>query len=211
MFLHISWADGEVYVHIQSAFLCARIRCAFITALKRAVFFLPECAFSKSKEKEVNQMKKLLVLLLALACVLGSLTSCEYIFGGGVDDEGDVKVVVENTDGSYELFKVSLEDVENKSEGAKGIIEHLSQNVELNVNMIDSTYGAYVSAIGSISESASMGIYVIVYTSVKTDGYEGSPTVEYDGMTLYQSGVGLSDMTVSAGTVILFRAEESPY
>ena len=77
--------------------------------------------------------------------------------------------------------------------------------------MIEGVYGAYVSAIGSISESSVDGIYVMVYTSVKTDAYEGSPTVEYEGVTLYQSGVGISDMSVAEGTVILFRLESSPY
>ena len=156
-------------------------------------------------------MKKLLVLLLALACVLGSLTSCEYIFGGGVEDAGEVSLVIESSDGSYEVFDLSLEEVENKSEGAKGLIEHLSQNNGLKVDMIEGVYGAYVSAIGSISESSVDGIYVMVYTSVKTDAYEGSPTVEYEGVTLYQSGVGISDMSVAQGTVILFRLESSPY
>jgi hypothetical protein len=75
--------------------------------------------------------------------------------------------------------------------------------------MIDSTYGAYVSAIGSIAEGDNM--YVICYTSSAADSYEGAPTVKYDGMTLYQAGVGLSGMSVESGSVILFRLEKSPY
>ena len=154
---------------------------------------------------------RILALLLALVIALFALTSCDILFGD-VADEGNVTVAVENTDGTYDVFKINLDKVENKNEGAKGIIEHLNQeNDKFYVEMVDSTYGAYVSAIGNIKESYEDKMYVIVYTSVAKDTYEGAPTVQYDGVTLYQAGVGLSGMTVEEGTIILFRLEASPY
>lgn len=154
---------------------------------------------------------KFLALTVALVVMLLSLCSCGLIFGD-VADAGDVTVVIENTDGSYDVFEVDLEKVENKSEGAKGILEYLSQGSDpLYVNMVDSSYGAYVSAIGNIKEDGSAGKYVIVYTSVATDSYEGAPTVQYGEATMYQAGVGLSGMSVEVGTIILFRLEVSPY
>ena len=154
--------------------------------------------------------KKILALLLALVIGLLALTSCNILWGD-VADEGKVTVVVENSDGTYEVHDANLSRVENKSEGAKGIIEHLNKNSNLYLEMVDSTYGAYVSAIGSIKENFADNKYVMVYTSVATDSYEGAPTVQYEGVTLYQAGLGLSGMTVDAGTVILFRLEVSPY
>ncbi|MBR5144212.1 MAG: hypothetical protein IKW53_04080 [Clostridia bacterium] len=154
--------------------------------------------------------KKILALLLALVIGLLALTSCDILWGD-VADEGKVTVVVENADGTYEVHDANLSRVENKSEGAKGIIEHLNKNSNLYLEMVDSTYGAYVSAIGSIKESFADNKYVMVYTSVATDSYDGAPTVQYEGVTLYQAGLGLSGMTVDAGTVILFRLEASPY
>lgn len=154
--------------------------------------------------------KKILALLLALVIGLLALTSCDILWGD-VADEGKVTVVVENADGTYEVHDANLSKVENKSEGAKGIIEHLNKNSNLYLEMVDSTYGAYVSAIGSIKESFADNKYVMVYTSVATDSYDGAPTVQYEGVTLYQAGLGLSGMTVDAGTVILFRLEASPY
>ncbi len=152
---------------------------------------------------------RFLALLLIAAITITALISCNF---GGVADKGDFTVVIENADGSYEIYKTYLESVENKKEGAKGVIEHLNKGDDgLYLNMVDSTYGAYVSAIGSIKESAADKMYVIVYTSVAADSYEGAPTVQYDGMTLYQAGVGLSMMTVKEGGVILFRLEKSPY
>lgn len=155
---------------------------------------------------------RILSLILLLVIGILTLTCCGSLWGD-VGDKGDITVAVENSDGSFEVYKTYLEEVKNKEEGAKGIIEHLRDRKEnpLYLEMIDSTYGAYVGAIGSIKENSVEKMYVIVYTSVAADSYEGAPTVDYEGMTLYQAGLGLSGMSVDAGTVILFRLEKSPY
>ena len=152
---------------------------------------------------------RITALLLALVTAALLLTSCGLIFGD-VADSGNFTVLVENTDGSYEVYKTDLDRLENKSEGAKGVVEHLNTGDDrLYLEMVDGGYGAYLSSIGNIREGD--GYYVIVYTSVASDSYEGAPTVVYEGVTLYQAGVGLSGMTVEAGGVILFRLEKSPY
>lgn len=155
--------------------------------------------------------KKIMASVIAVVMLIVSLTSCDLIFGS-VAQEGCFTVVVENTDGSYEVFETGLDAVENKDEGAKGVLEHLSTGSDrLYLEMTDSSYGAYVSAIGSIRESTEDKMYVIVYTSVATDSYEGATTIDYNGVTLYQAGVGLSGMTVAENGIILFRLERSPY
>ncbi len=154
--------------------------------------------------------KKLLSLLLVLVAALTALTSCGLLFGD-VAEKGDVTVVIENEDGTFAEYGILLSEVENKSEGAKGIVEHLNKSGRLELEMIDSTYGAYVGAIGGISENPAEGVYVMVYTSLASDSYEGASTVEYDGKILHRSGVGLSGMTVNEGSIILFRLEKSPY
>lgn len=152
------------------------------------------------------------ILSLALVLVVMAMTSCSLLWGE-VAEGGDVTVVIENADGTYEVYKTYLEEVENKQEGAKGVIEHLSEreNNPLYLEMVDSTYGAYVSAIGSIKENGESFTYVVVYTSVATDSYDGAPTLDYEGITMHQAGLGLSGMSVEAGTVILFRLEASPW
>ena len=141
--------------------------------------------------------------------MLAMLTSCSFV--GSVGDVGQVTVVVEAADGSCEVYQTSLENIENKGEGAKGVLEHLETRADnpLSLEMTNSSYGAYVTAIGNIAEGG--GSYVMVYTSHESDSYAGASTVEYEGKTLYQSGVGLSTMTVGAGTVILFRLESNPF
>lgn len=150
--------------------------------------------------------------ILALIMILVICFSCSCTLFGGVSDEGSISVVVENADGSYDIFEADLGKVENKSEGVKGVLEYLSAaDDKLYVNMTDGGYGAYVSAIGNIAESPADGAYVMIYTSFSTDSYEGGPTVNYNGMTLYQAGVGISGMSVADGTVILFRREVYEY
>lgn len=151
-----------------------------------------------------------LILVVVMACT--AMTSCN-LFYGEVAEQGDVTVVVENADGTFDVYKTYLEEVENKKEGAEGVVEHLNKRKDnpLFVEMTDGGYGAYVTAIGSIKEDGASKKYVMVYTSVATDSYDGAPTVDYEGTTMYQSGVGLSGMKVEAGTVILFRLEVSPW
>lgn len=153
-------------------------------------------------------MKRILSLIIVAALLAATMVSCDLVsIFGSVAEEGDVTVVVEAADGSYEVYKTYLEDVENKSEGAKGVVEHLKKNGDLYLVMEESTYGAFVTEVGSIKQDAALGAYVMVYTSQASDYYEGAPSVDYEGVTLYQSGVGLSGMKVEDGIVILFRLE----
>ena len=154
--------------------------------------------------------KRILALAIALCLALCMLTSCEYIMGGGVADSGDVTVVIENSDGTYDVYKAYLEEVDNKSEGAFGILEHLAAREKNPLHLIveDGDFGARVLEIGSLKDDYSTNRYIMVYTSVMTDGYEGAPTIDYEGTPLTQSGFGVSEMTVSEGCVILFRLEE---
>ena len=153
-------------------------------------------------------MKKQIFVLALVIIMALSLSSCDLLsIFGGVASEGGVTVVIENTDGTYDVYTAELDAVENKSEGAAGVVEYLSEREEnpRYLDMVNSTYGAYVNAIGSIK--AEENTYVLIYTSLETDSYEGAPTVLYEGITLYQAGLGLSAMTVNEDSVILFRLE----
>ena len=102
-------------------------------------------------------MKKILSLILAVAMML-LLVAC----GGEVGEEGDVSLVVENRDGSYDVYKVYLEDVTNKEEGVYGVVEFIMQRKEnpITADIVDSSYGAYVNSIDSLTPDASKNEYV---------------------------------------------------
>ena len=151
-------------------------------------------------------MKKITALIVFIALMLTALTSC----GTAIAEKGDVTVVIEAADGEYEVYKTYLENVENKNNGALGVLENLRDREEnpLHVVYSNSTYGAFITEIGSIKQDESEGKYVVAYTSVESDSYASAPTQIYEGTTLFSSGVGISSMTVNEGTVILFRIVE---
>ena len=149
--------------------------------------------------------KRILSAILVLIMSLTALTSCAGLFGN-VEEQGDVTVVVEAADGSYEVYKTYLENVENKSEGAKGVLESLRDREENPLHLVmDST--SFVTEIGSVKQDAAAGEYVMIYTSLESDSYPGADTLEYEGTLLYKSGFGITGMKVNAGIVILFRLE----
>ena len=151
-------------------------------------------------------MKKILSLILAVAMMI-LLVAC----GGQVGEEGDVSLVVENRDGSYDVYKVYLEDVTNKEEGVYGVVEFIMQRKEnpITADIVDSSYGAYVNSIGSLTPDASKNEYVCLYTSLEKDfgTWDGVKSVVYEGVTLKEAGVGLTSMSIEKGTVVLFRIE----
>ena len=168
---------------------------AFLNALAR---------YTKERKKE---MKKILALLIALTTLL-TLFACTAL-----PEEGDVTVLVETEEGEYEVYRVHLEDVENKTSGVVGIFEHLAEreNNPLPSELDDTGYGAFVKSVGSLTPEGSE--YISLYTSEEADFAVPSqwmptvPEVEYEGITLKYSGVGLSSMTIKSGTVILCRLE----
>ena len=151
-------------------------------------------------------MKKILSLILVLVMMVG-LVSC----GAEVAEEGDVSIVIENRDGTYDVYKAYLEDVTNKEEGVYGVISFLMEREEnpLAADIVDSTYGAFVNSIGSLIPDAEKKEYVCLYTSLEKDfgTFDGVQTLEYEGKTLKTSGFGLTSMSIEKGTVILFRIE----
>ena len=152
-------------------------------------------------------MKKVSALLLALV-MLFSIISCTIL-----PSEGDVTVLVELSQGNYEVYKLNLEDVENKSAGAVGIFDHLREreNSPLASELDDTGYGAFVKSVGSLVPKANE--YIALYTSEEADFAVPSewmpivPEVNYEGTILKYSGVGLSSMTIKNGSIILCRLE----
>ncbi len=161
-------------------------------------------------------MKKILALILVLVMAVG-LVSCNGVFdgilGGILGERGDVSIVIENRDGTYDVYKAYLEDVENKDEGVYGVIQHIMAREKnpLEADIVDSTYGAYINSIGSlIPETTDEYMeYVSIYTSLEKDfgTWDGVGEIDYEETTLKASGVGLTSMSAEEGTIVLFRIE----
>ncbi len=151
--------------------------------------------------------RKILSALMVLVLTVLVLTSCF----GGVADEGDVTVVIENRDGSCTEYVLALEKIENKSEGVTGLLEQLSSRDTdpLSLDLQSGPYGKYINSIGSLTPDALAGEYIGIYTSVEAD-FDTSAYVKeltYNGTSLKTSGVGISSMQVPKDAIILFKVE----
>ena len=160
-------------------------------------------------------MKKtrILSLILASLVVLSLLVSCGK---KTVDEEGAATVVVALRDGTFEAYEVNLSLLESSDEGALSLLEYLASKEGSGFTYTVNTsggYGAYVEAISSLKPQAMSNEYISVYTSeesdfaVPTEYMPSVASIEYNGIILKYSGVGISSMTIKDGTVILFCLE----
>ena len=153
---------------------------------------------------------RIISLFILIFVALCSLSACS---GDGVADEGTATLVVENRDGTYTPYSADLSLLKSYDDGALSVLEYLGGlegGITYSVNF-GGGYGGYINSIGALYPAGAE--YVAIYTSEKADfavPTEYMPTVstvDYNGKTLTYSGVGISDMTVKDGTVILFRIE----
>ena len=155
-----------------------------------------------------NNLKicSLLVVVALLACILSACA-------GGVDKSGTATILVDGGSGEYTVYSVDLSKLDNVEDGAISLLEYLStdKKSDLRYTAESSTYGAYITSINEITPDP-LSEYIAIYTSevsdfsVSADGME-MPSIKYGEIELQYSGVGLGDMTVKDGTVILLRLE----
>ena len=163
----------------------------------------------------MKNTNKIIALILVLAISLVFLASCA---GGNVASSGTATVVIETGaegDEKYQTYSVDLSKLQNRNEGALSLLEYIASlegsTLYYNVQW-GGGYGAYITAIGSLSPNP-MSEYIAVYTSEEKDfavpdAYMPTvSTVAYGEMTLTYSGVGISTMTINDGTVVLFRLQ----
>lgn len=145
-----------------------------------------------------NKPLRLLALAVAIAIALLSFTAC----GGTQNDaEGTIRLVI--FDESAVEYTIDLSEL-GEGDGLIPALDYLAENEGVSYTATDGGYGAYLTALGSLKESAAEGKYLYVYTSVESD-FDVSAyamTVEYDGVTLTSSGVGISEMSLTDGAVI---------
>ena len=173
---------------------------------------------SRDKKKGGKKMKKTnTTRILALIVTVVSIVLCLVSCGGNVAGSGTAYVVIENGEGAsepYTVYEVNLSKVENKNEGAQALLEYLASLEDSTLYYSASWgggYGAYVNSIGALYPVGAQ--FIAVYTSNEADFATPDAympvvkTVDYNGKTLTYSGVGISQMNIKDGTVVLFRLE----
>ena len=146
-----------------------------------------------------NTAKRITSLLILIALLTVALISC-----GATSSSGYCTVVV-GEEGSFTEYKVELDGL-RITEGVFSILKQLDEENRLDVNYESSTYGAYLTAIGSVTPDTLNGEYVAIYTSVVTDFDTSTYFTEYqyNGTKLGSSGLGISSMKVEADAIYLF-------
>lgn len=150
---------------------------------------------------------KLTSLTLALLIAILALFSCS---SGNVASLGTATVVVEK-DGEFSAYEVNLLTVSDHNGGALALLEALEKD-GFSYRATSGEYGAYVTEIDGLSPAPTCE-YISIYTSVESDfavPTEYMPTVstvDYNGTALTYSGVGISQMNIPSGAIILFRVE----
>lgn len=144
-----------------------------------------------------------LVLLIALAALFACVQKGEV--------SGDSMTLVLTDGADYtQVFEVDLNAMSyNEETGLMNVLQSLRLQEKLDYQATDSGYGAYLTAVGKLSEDAAAGRYISVYTSVEKDKatFEGAENYQFlsnEGIVIcYPSGVGASAMSIEDGCVIV--------
>ena len=154
------------------------------------------------KKRSITLMRAISITLALVLC-LALLPAC----GASSDDEGQVTVVI-SADGVTNEYVVDIGEVEI-TEGALSVLKYLEIKEGLEIVMTDGIYGAYLTKVGIAEADDATGAYVAIYTNVEAD-FDVSAyatTIEYEGISLTSSGLGISLMTVKDGGVIYICEE----
>ena len=145
-----------------------------------------------------NFSKVAVVVCLALALVL-----CAVACQPDTPSKGEVTIVIAPLEGEATEYTVDLSDIAEDG-GVVAILDYLQANKGLKYTSEDRGYGAYLTKVGVLEEKPEEGEFIYLYTSVAKDFdvSEYASTVEYQGKTLTDSGVGVSSMSVEDGAII---------
>lgn len=154
---------------------------------------------------------------IAIICLVTALAVASLVFAACTDkpdvqqlteltlpelDNDQMAVIIKNADDDYTVYTVTLNEEITTGEDA---IEYLVGNSELYVKWTDGDYGKYIEELGTLKPSENE--FIVVMTSVEKDkgAWAGVASYEIGDITIVESQVGVSDMTVEAGAIIYFE------
>ena len=155
-------------------------------------------------------MKKSLkaaIVLIVIASALTALFAC----GQGGEVSGDFLTLVLTDGAEYtQTLEVDLNAMSyNENTGLMNVLESLRLQEKLTYAADSSAYGAFLTAVGGLTQDERAGRYLTVYTSVEKDKgtFEAENHVYTDKngaeVICYPSGVGVSAMTIQDGCVVV--------
>lgn len=138
-----------------------------------------------------------------IVCIMLALVLCAVACQPDTPSKGEVTIVIAPLEGEATEYTIDLSDIAEGG-GVVAILDYLQANKGLKYTSEDRGYGAYLTKVGVLEEKPEAGEFIYLYTSVAKDFdvSEYASTVEYQGKTLTNSGVGVSSMSVEDGAII---------
>lgn len=149
----------------------------------------------------------MLALVLMLSLVFAIAACTDDATTPPADTAGTFRVVLMPKEGEAQEYTIDISLLESQLNGEAAIMQ-LVGNHGVSVSWEESNYGKYLNNIGCVQPTEA-NEYVRLFTSVEKDkGVDAyATTIEYDGVSLTSSGVGISQMTVEKDCIILIRVD----
>ncbi|MBQ9994483.1 MAG: hypothetical protein IJP17_07205 [Clostridia bacterium] len=159
-----------------------------------------------------------LTLMLALLCIVFTLTACmsapkptgdaiasqtDVVSDSTADVASDTVTVVIATEPPT-VYTAPYSELEI-TEGLISVLDYLKANSEgFDYTVERSEYGAFITGAGTLLQDTASGTYISIYTSVAADAdtSEFGASLDYEGETLTTAAVGASGMTIEPGCTI---------
>lgn len=140
-------------------------------------------------------MKKIIKLVSMLTLL--TILVCCFV---GCTPKANMTVVV--TTDPNTVYTVDLNKLEEGC-NAIDVLEYLKEKQGLTyVVAQDPDLGPFLTEVLTLKQSEDFNPYFFVYTSVQAEQMTNYDGVEYEGVTLYPSSVGIGSMTVEEGCII---------
>lgn len=161
-------------------------------------------------------MKKtrLLTWILAVVLIVASITLVACVDKPQVTQlavtlpqlkDDQMAVVIKNGDDDYTCYAVTLTD---ELKTGEDVVDYLQNELALEVDWQESTYGKYVNGIGG-AKVRETNEYVAIFTSVTSDKSTGADVLSYQigDVIVSYAGVGISDMKTEYGAIFYFEIQ----
>ena len=169
------------------------------------------------KEKNMKNTRKLLtwILVAVLVVLTVALVACvdkpEPVHLTDLTlpelKDNQMAVIIKNGDNDYTSYVVTLGKGGTDAKTAEEVIQYLHDEADLYLDWKDGTYGKYLNGIGGAKpQSSSEWVTVLTNDSEFQDNASAYKIVyTVDDVTLVSATVGITELTVKAGTVIYFE------
>ena len=151
--------------------------------------------------------KVLCMLIVVVVCLCGCVdkptpTTLDSLTIPTLKD-GQIAIILRDGN-TYTNYVINLKSSQTTAQDA---LEQLQQDYQVEVVWQESQYGAFLTKIGNLQQDESNGKYIMVLTSDAQNhgNWAGVVTYNVGDVSITDASVGVTELTVSSGTILLFE------